>query len=276
MVVAVYLDESKPDDGRMGVMAIAGIVLDLQGVESFESRWAALLSERSLAEWHQTDFERRTPEYDWPNEERYAFQGKLIDIIKETMIFGWAAVLDLDAAAKFSRSWSALFQQMGLGDDWQKQAPRLSGEYLICALGCLGTIGTYLRMMGHTEPAVFVLDAITDPSKGKGDIKRMFDTIISPNRALRTEFMIGGVDWADSKETLPLQGADLFVYEMAKEVARRHGHNKRDQRVSASKLLEIADGKVGYRYYDDDLLGEMGRFQAGRFLADNFPGATVR
>jgi hypothetical protein len=275
VVLAVYLDESKPDDGRLGVFAVGGIVLDASGMELFEERWGNVLTSRSLKvghdEFHATDFDARRGAFRaWSRDEQsVAFQSDLIDIVKETALFGFTTVLDLGAAEKYARAWSAI-----LPDEAQGLTGRLSGTYLLGTLGCLGTIGQYLRLIGHSEPAVYVLDSISDPHKGKGDIRRAVE-IVTSTSLMRDGFMIGDVAWSDSREKLPLQGADLFVYEMAKELARVHGYTSRAQRRSAKRLLEVPDGKWGFRFLNEQLLAEMWRDNVNRFLARIGAGVSI-
>ncbi len=203
-----YYDESGEYDGKGNLlnMTIGGCFSSLERWQSFDAQWQQALADHGLTYFHMTDFEAWKPPFDFKLEGGQRDQAKhnrllnaLLDILLEHVdgFYGFGAVSMFDP-----------------------EKPELSHEILM--EDCIG---------GAIKNAVLeVADFYGEPLNlvfgkqkhfGEGKIRRYIEFYDYG----AAEGRIKTFSTADPKAVRPLQGADIFAYEMAR--AQRAGRPER-------------------------------------------------
>lgn len=232
VVFRVYLDESKRD----GVFAVGGYLGHEDQWERFEDQWSLALRQAGVQTFHATDFYNRRGEFKgWSDEKQKKFSKLFTAIAESRTEVGIGRAVDEPA-------YMEILAPVLSDIHWTPH-----GKFtplMWCARLCLeGLIVNYRRQIPWGKVPIAV---IFEQGDGVGEV-------IDYLRELQKR----GAEWAGyytsfgdgPKTLLPLQAADLIVYESAKEIDERLNPTGRPMRKSMGRLArtERLDVKVWTR-----------------------------
>jgi len=214
--VEFYFDESGTD-AKGPAFVVAGYVATTAQWLAFEERWRKTLKDFNVQTFHMHDLEQRCVEFSgWNAETCIALQSRLIEIINQTVMVGLACGISLA--------------------DYRAAAPpELHADirfgYLLCFYECLMGIHHYMEGHDSVEPIKLLFDQQAEYSP------MMTKVYTRLRRHLGyPDWMVAEIGFADRRQRVPLQAADLFAYEMFKHLTHRAVEPWRNLRKSAAAL----------------------------------------
>jgi len=218
---AAYFDES----GTHGspILTLAGYIATVEQWAHFAREWDEILKQESLTHFHMSKFEARQGEFrGWDNDRRLGVQKRLIGIIKRRVNIGIFCAVNLAAYDEMVTEW--------------RRKP-FGSPYNFCVKMCLSIISFWAQEYEREEPIAYVIE------HGAGynhEIDKSFSAVFA-REEMRKFFRLGSLTFADKKQALPLQAADLLAYEVWKDSSNEflnENDQKRPQRKSFVSLLE--------------------------------------
>jgi hypothetical protein len=235
---AGYFDESGTDS-RSGVVGVAGIISDVARWEAFSAEWEEAISEFGLKDdpgyFHMTDFEcpYAAPYKDWPKNVKHERLNRLIDII-----------------LRYQLSSIGCLTPKGLFESIIKPDAKTvcGGPYGLAAMNCFHLLQPTLIGVDGWMEYVFE-DGV---SVGKGDLLTLYDPLKAYGKRNMSNLRMLSLAFRDKRKYVPLQAADMLVYELVKEFPREMGWEKRLQQRYPLKRLR--DGLTQWHYLDVEQL----------------------
>lgn len=235
---AGYFDESGTDS-KSGVVGVAGIISDVSRWEAFSVEWEAAIIDFGLKDdpgyFHMTDFEspHAAPYKDWPEKVKHERLNRLLDIILKYELSSVSCLIPKD-------SFECLIEpdaKMVCG-----------GPYGLAAMDCFHQLQSTLVGVDGWIEYVFE-DGV---SVGKGELLTLYDCLKTYGRLNMSNLRMLSLAFRDKRMYLPLQAADILVYELVKEFPRQMGWGKRLPRRYPLKRLR--ESLTQWHYLDDERL----------------------
>jgi hypothetical protein len=222
-----YLDESGTHAGA-GILAVAGYVsVDRQWVE-FQREWQEILIAENIPFFHMADYESRFGIYkDWSNEKRIRVITRLCSIIKRRVHRAFTSSVILS--------------------DYNEVAamrPDLFGTpYGFNANICMRLISDWAEQRAHKGPIAYVFE------RGSGyeaELAQQFNIYLSSDE-LKALYRLSTLTFADKRDILPLQAADILVYEVRKRALNQTDDSKK--KFVRRSMNNIGGVPGGYHYW---------------------------
>lgn len=242
MVLTAYFDDSREYRDGWGLHAIAGYLATTEFWESdFAPRWKQLLDSapHKISEWKTSDCRSGKGEYrDWARQELNAFTVKAVDAILHYpygSVIGFGTVY-LAAERIVDHKRAQQFEQHALRTGLMNIA---------------GAICRYAMINRGADEIRFVCDS----QKGwEGRLTDLWDTVVLGNNSNSLyPGKLNRLSFDDSKEVFPLQAADLFAYEIRKDVRDRI---ERPQFPRSMALHRLVNGQPHLGFYIDQSIIE--------------------
>jgi hypothetical protein len=225
------------DDSRSGsVFAVAGyIASEKQWARFNRVLWKNLLSKYGLTRLHRTELEGFHGEFSrergWSESRRDAFVAEANQVIKRCTITAIGGAV-----------WQPAWEHT-MPPDLKRF---YGGPYGWCVQSVLADVRKWSNEKRITTPLRWVFEAGT---RGHGQVDRMFNVLYSDPET-RRDYLIGG--WSfESKDTVPLQSADVVAYEFSKYLANL---GTRPTRKSALGLFRMEELNRRFATWDEKQL----------------------
>ncbi|HVN89174.1 MAG TPA: DUF3800 domain-containing protein [Candidatus Binataceae bacterium] len=228
-MLTVYCDEAGTDEKKPAV-AVGCYLSTQERWHLFNPAWARLGTEEGVAYYHRTDQESFFgPFVGWTKARKISSYRSQHEIIKHYTQHGiGAAVIKAD------------YDETIVG----KQREILGNYYEWCLRHCLAAINSWADKIGYNEDITYLFESGADGQGHFDSVMKMFYDVPT----WRSIYRIGRWAFADKKKTLPLQAADAFAYELAKEM-----ENALER---YSKALPIEPRRRSVRKSAEDLIRE--------------------
>ncbi|MCW5794016.1 MAG: DUF3800 domain-containing protein [Nitrospira sp.] len=235
-----YIDESgHPSDTN--ILTIACVVGKERKWIQLTEKWKRVLRRYRVSMFHMTEYENRAGEFEgWQQDKRIAFIADLAAILKNTMTYAVAASLSVE---DWKETIGELIQKKARKDRFRYIAP-----YLMLFQECLQSTAESVKL--SDDEAIL---CIADENNIAGNfVSRFCDSLIE-GRPWANKF--ASVEFANKREIIPLQAADMVAYEAFKYAQRWDEHkNGLPRRKLMQNLAATGCITVG-RYTRQDLEG---------------------
>ena len=206
VMLDAYVDESGTHDSS-AVVAVAAYMSTPDRWLRFEADWKVALAEKGLDVFHMNRFSNRAKPFDsWSAKERDTFLNRLIEIINANVIMSAGILIP---RTRFNNLLSS----------------RVRAHYGIYGVAIDFLIMDIARGLEPTEKDVWITYILEDGAVGKGEITGVITPILSDPKQ-RRELRLKALRFESKKHLLPLQAADILVYELYKH------HNRTGGRVN--------------------------------------------
>lgn len=203
VMLDAYVDESGTHDNSV-VVAVAAYMSTPDRWLRFEADWKVALAEKGLDGFHMNKFSNRAKPFDsWSEAERDTLLNKLIEIINANVIMSAGILI------RRSRFNSLL-------------SSRVRAHYGIYGVAIDFLIMDIARGLEPTEKDVWITYILEDGVVGKGEINRVITPILSDQEQCK-KLHLKGLRFDSKRRLLPLQAADILVYELYKHHNRTGG-----------------------------------------------------
>ena len=229
-----YFDESGTHETSTS-LAVGGFIAPEPQWRKFEKDWRRALREEGLSYTHMNELENlKGPFADWDRSRMQRFQRRLLDVIKDHATHGDAATMR-----------SADYEKLVLADPDPELPKKVGTMYERCAaksmeLSYKWALDKYPKQRIH-----FVFE------KGQrvGALTAWFD------RERRQYPLLDPLEFADKKEILPLQAADIFAYEAWKHVQNQYVPSQPNR--GTRKSLEALKRLIHIHLWEEDTLSKL-------------------
>jgi hypothetical protein len=224
VMLSAYIDESGTH-ADSPVMCIAGVLYERAKVRQLNRKWKEALGVAGIRYFHTVECANRQGE----------FKGKP---------WGWADdfyIHLLGLIRKYASGWAVAYTLPKNEFNEFREGKWNYGQYATCAHFCMQALRLLARDQGHKT----VSFAIESGHEDMGELRNLL-------RELRgLGHQDGPLQFADKKDLLPLQTADVFAYEAWKRVQEQSNPTPRALRKSLQSLLvsdlDIAVSFLGKR-----------------------------
>jgi len=230
---SAYFDESTGNNSP--ILVVAGFLSTDAQWMLFEKEWREVLAEFQLSAFHMQHFATRKKEFQNMDEHtRKALLGKLLNIINQRAKLGFAAVVH-----------TQLFEDVFKGRD----RTEIGSPYRLCCTACFLEVGEWAKKNYQIEPVAYFFDAGNPHSN---EVSLGFkESTDNPNNA---ELRLGSITFEDDKVLVPLQAADIAVYEIWKWLDEHFLDKARHGRYPLQEIFKIP---FRIREFDRGILEEM-------------------
>jgi hypothetical protein len=214
--IIAYFDESYSHPPAPVVYTIAGYLSTVERWQQFQKRWKAILDIENLPPFSMKEFDNQHSKIygNWGKERKISFLQNLHEVIKDTYIKSFSTSIlkeDYDALS--------IEEQYAFGK-----------PHSMAATNCLKLIAEWSSKVNLQESILYVFE------KGSLDDKHLNFLF---NKSLVDEmqnfYRIENLTF-ETKNSSPLQAADILAYETRKEVSRRYFVPHRQIRGSIRNL----------------------------------------
>lgn len=234
MALTAYFDDSREYRDGWGLHAIAGYLATTEFWDfEFTPRWKQLLDSapHKISEWKTSDCRSGKAEYrGWSREELNAFTVQAVDAIADLpygSVIGFGTVYLAERIEDHRRA-----------QQFEQHALRVG------LMNIVGAICSYAMNNGGSEEIRFVCDS----QKGwEGRLTDLWNTVVLGKYSLYPG-KLSELHFGDSKDVVPLQAADLFAYELRKDVRDRIERPRFPRSMALHRLL---DGQPHLGFYLD-------------------------
>jgi hypothetical protein len=220
----VYLDESGTHDKSKAVI-VAGCIATVNQWALFEREWREMLDREGVSIFHRNDLENFKGEFQekdgWNPARRARVVSLAQGIIRRRMNFGICS-------AVIKRDYAEII--IGEMRDYYGRH-----YYTFCVNDALRLVGNWIRDFSRTDPLHFVFES---GAEGSGEVAARLAEISGSER-LRRLYNLAGWSFADKRDVVQLQAADVWAYETFKQMDNRIVDGvKRKVRKSAEALIK--------------------------------------
>lgn len=199
LMLRSYMDEAgKYDDPKNSVVSVCGVISSLDKWTEFEREWKAVLDEFGISSFHMKEFAQFKGEFKgWPEEKRQALLAKFIDVMDNRVMGCLAATMSV---------WD--FNNLK-----PEEREAIGGDpYYPCLMGCVIHSAQTVHNLAPEE----TIEVIFADNPGfKTKAYEFWTRIKSENVPWEIRDRLGPITLdAKPKDVLPLQAADLVVYEV--------------------------------------------------------------
>jgi hypothetical protein len=222
-----YFDESGTHAGAV-ILAVAGYVsVDRQWVE-FEREWQEILTAEDIPFFHMADYESRFGIYkDWSNEKRIRVITRLCSIIKRRVHRAFTSSVIISDYNDVAAMRPDLFET----------------AYAFNANICMRLISDWAEERAHKGPIAYVFE------RGSGyeaELAQQFNIYLASDE-LKALYRLSTLTFADKRDILPLQAADILVYEVRKRALNQTDDSKK--KFVRRSMNNIGGVPGGYYYW---------------------------
>lgn len=215
-----YFDESGTHAGSP-IICVAGLVATDNQWEELKREWREVLDEAGITFFHMAKFESRYGEYkDWDSEKRIRIQTKILGIIKRRVNAGMAVAVSIP---DYEEAITGLYK-----DFW-------GNPYALCSRLCLNAIDEWADKYNRNSPIPLIFE---DGAAHKSEFARSFDVALKSDEPEKVNRLCS-LKFDDKRRTIPLQAADVWVYEIYKRACHRINDKERPMRISFQKLRSV-------------------------------------
>jgi hypothetical protein len=221
MVLKAYFDESGHHSGAR-VFALAGYMSYARNWYKFEREWKNVLLRFGVKVFHMVDCAHRKREFQgWSEEKRRSLLESLLNVIyrKPPKLWGIGAVVDIDAFARLSESARAK-----VGND----------PYWLCFQFCAVEA---TNLIDHLEPDTKVAFIFHRKDNFEQHALRLFGRMKDDKDWPRRD-RLGSIAFAPAAEFVPLQAADMFAYELFKDMGIKAQGKDQEMRYPLKRIIE--------------------------------------
>jgi hypothetical protein len=237
-MLTAYMDEAgHSEDPTLHFVGMAGFVAPRKNWQSFEEKWQPTLDEYGLEEpFHMKDFAHSVKQFKgWTKEKKEELFGKLLEIIHKTKAKPIGAVISLEGYASLTQSQQKLFYN-----------PYIT-VFQICTRGMTITgmpvphidlrpgeevsmVYSYNQEFGAVQTAPYSVNQAGRAESLWHEMKRL------------TDFgkWMGAYASSTPSETVQLQAADIFAYELCKEFENRINRPNDEMRFGLQQILKMS------------------------------------
>ena len=216
-MLTAYFDESGTEQ-RSPYYVVAGYVGKDEQWARFSDEWRGVLSRYGIDFFHMTDFENRQKQFrSLKKDERQCMLNSLTTFMRLRTL--------------------AAFPGVVLKSDYDEAIPAAHREeigrpYHICASICMKSLGQWAEKHGHQEPITYVFEKGAEHS---GDVLEAHTKALKDPK-MRSKFRLGELRFADKREAIPLQAADILAYEVWKDTCNKASGSPRSERWPLHRL----------------------------------------
>lgn len=193
-----YFDESGTHDDAPFTF-VAGLIAKKSSWLSISNQWQSVLDKFQVESCHATDLNNFQGEFSgWDEEKRRAFYGKFFSVLSSE-----SGLISIGCGVE-----RKVFNE--IVKDYPK--PPLT-PYLLCAEYCLAHTGGIAMGKKHWPPVAVVFEFRQQHSSPT--FEHTMSILKSPK--MRKLYNINSITWMAKKNVVPLQFADMFVYELYRE-----------------------------------------------------------
>jgi hypothetical protein len=236
VLLRAYFDESGTHAGSPAVV-VGGYMSNDDQWGRFDVEWAKILSDEGLLAFRMTDCENSRGEFvGWDKDRRRRVLGLALTTIR---LRTWARVSVAVNVADFNAAASVV----------RETCPT---PYFLCVSQCIKVMAKWADKYAPNAQIAYVFE---QGCPFQSDVHEMMRGIMR-DPGLKARHRVASWSFANKRDFLPLQAADIYVYECWKEVTNRllvlDPAQRRDRRKSLGELLRSQHGLF---YVDaDDLV----------------------
>ena len=202
----VYLDDSTQDRHGQKVVAITGYLATVEASLKFEDDWRGVLRRGPFPYFHATDFLARQPPFNngWSDAERNEFTERITVTASgyPTLGIGCAIICD-----EYERAFPT-----DISEEWKD--PRLFALFgLLCLLS--GTTDKKNTRFTFPQPLHFLVE------RQKHFVGNAIELFYAYKDKMDKEHRFADIAHGSREEYLPLQAADLLVYETTRKLVEQ-------------------------------------------------------
>jgi Protein of unknown function (DUF3800) len=225
LMLTGYFDETgHSKDPTQRIVGMGGLLAPASKWETFESKWKRALREFDIPYFHMKEFAHSTDVFeDWKGREiiRRKLFGKLIKAMESAYPIPVGATVPKDIYA-------ATYNQY---PGFPKDEP-YRHTLDLCVAGVIGLRGA----MGSLDESEKVAVVFSQHQEFRNHVLRYYEKITKELDPFR---IISPVSFADMRDLVPLQAADIVAYELKKEHERRLYEPQKAPRYGFQMLMKM-------------------------------------
>jgi hypothetical protein len=244
MLTGFFDETGSSKDPTQRIVGMGGLLAPATGWETFERKWKRALKEFDVPYFHMKEFAHSTNVFeDWKGREiiRRKLFSKLIKAMESAYPIPIAATVPKDV-------YDATYGEYPLFEKEDIYHEALH----FCISGLVGIRHT----MGQLDESEKVAIVFSQHEEFRSHVLKRYDKLIKEFEPFQK---ISAISFADMRELVPLQAADLVAYELKKEHERRLYEPNKPPRYGFQMLLEMTSRHKAlqipmFYFLDQDLL----------------------
>jgi hypothetical protein len=235
-----YFDESGTHTDS-SILSLGVYISTNEQWREFEREWREVLDDAGITFFHMAKYESRHGEYkDWDNEKRVRVIKRLLGIIKRRVRIGIVSCLIYSAYDELIKSDPARLAFFGT-------------PYAFNVHMCMKSISIWAERfsLSHFEPVAFVFE---NGAGYNGEIRRLFDRYVRV-RHIKTNYRLDTLMFADKREIVQLQAADILAYEARKRAMNQLNESQRQ--FTRKSMSELFVHPNDYYYWNKEILADL-------------------
>jgi hypothetical protein len=245
-MLTAYLDETGDSKDRaQRIVGMGGLLAPTDMWDQFELRWNRALKEFQIPYFHMREFAHSTGVFeDWKGKEtkRRKLFGKLIKAMEMAYPIPIGATVPKDV-------YDSTFSQY---PDFEKEDP-----YHRTLHYCVNGLAALRITMGCVDDSETVALVLSQHEQFKSYVLRHYDRLTKELPHLQK---ISSISFADMRQIVPLQAADVVAYELKKEHERRLCEPQKPSRYGYQRLIKMTSRHTALKipmfyFLDETLLG---------------------
>jgi hypothetical protein len=249
---SAYFDESTSETSP--IIVVAGVLSTDAQWSLFKSEWKAALLEFGIDVFHMSQFAHSRGEFSQMDEAtRQALMEKLLNIIARRAKYGFATVVHQHD-----------FECVFTGEDRKS----IGSAYKLSCTVCGIEVGEWAKKNYQIEPVSFYFDRghkhAAEAVQSLKDVK---------NDPQFTEYRIGSITLEDDSVLVPLQAADIAVYELWKWLDEHFASKKRHGRFPLQEIIKVP---WTIREFDKPILEQMLAHRHGAKVSRQIIHSTIQ
>jgi hypothetical protein len=225
LMLTGYFDETgHSKDPTQRIVGMGGLLAPASGWETFEHKWKRALKEFDIPYFHMKEFAHSTDVFeDWKGRE--IIRRKLFAKLIKAMEAAYPIPIGATVPKEVYNATYAEYPQFKKED--------LYHEALHCCVG--GAVGIR-HTMGQLDESEKVALVFSQHEEFRSHILKQYDRTIKEFEPFQK---ISAISFADMRELVSLQAADLVAYELKKEHERRLYEPQKQPRYGFQMLLKM-------------------------------------
>ena len=198
-MLAAYFDESYSTQPPRTI-AVAGYLSTIEQWTRFEAEWREFLQRYQIANpFHMTDFMAGRGQFTGWSREKH-----------DRCVASYCSIINRRTNLRLSVGFD-----LSVFEDEMRRFPEF-GPYGFCVFEWMQEAERFMDRNDVTGPIAYVFES------GSGFGRQIHDTLvwIRQRRAMRERYRLGSFSFADKREVLPLQAADIYAWESRSHHAR--------------------------------------------------------
>lgn len=237
---AVYLDESGTHKGT-DTLSVGGYVATVEQWGHLAREWRDLLRAEGVTMFHMADLESMLGEFrGWNKSRQIGVISRIHGIIHRRVRIGVSSAV---IKSHYDKKSSSIKDSYG------------EHYYTFCALDCMRHVANWADERSYNEPIHYVFE---QGAVGEKELRKKLE-MFNADEESRAIYRLGGWDFADKREVVQLQAADVIAYETWKQMENRIiAGERRPMRKSLFNLLRQSKGTPHIsNYFNEENLSEL-------------------